>query len=481
MPVRSPARCVSTARRRITSSASARAAWIPIPATIRAATTTRNARLRSSTIVLVAAEERRALRLGQCADECPGVHPPVLPRHHHPHEALLRRRGRLWTILRRFRKMTRASSRPARTRPRRGSAPMTGDGTTTKATNWNETTCAWDTTNGPQKPSSCSAGKIPSLNANVSAKTCSWGWDDESKPCVEGYTHSWSTTRCSYRRSTAKTPKPACQEPQSEATWSCSNEKWEHDPVTADACHANPQNTIGYIYDEWRSTSCAYASRAVGPPSCTGTLEWDISNCEWSCVVIDLTFSFPALISEQTSQATYEQSLDVSFNSDGSITLSEQLVGPNSSSTVSLGSWATGADVAQASSVVEYRLTASSGGQCTGSSSWAAFSGLTVGVFGEAAAGQVTASCSYAFRYADGRRRKHRQHPHSVVHPGGFRSWPAWANELAERSRTLVTISIVLVPQRLRWYTLNCNEVPPRPAQTGLGGVSQTWIGGLTT
>ena len=151
-----------------------------------------------------------------------------------------------------------------------------GDGTTTKATNWNETTCAWDTTNGPQKPSSCSAGKIASLNANVSAKTCSWGWDDESKPCVEGYTHSWSTTRCSYRRSTAKTPKPACQEPQSEATWSCSNEKWEHDPVTADACRVNPQNTIGYIYDEWRSTSCDYDSRAVRAPSCNGTLEWKL-------------------------------------------------------------------------------------------------------------------------------------------------------------------------------------------------------------
>ena len=275
-----------------------------------------------------------------------------------------------------------------------------GDGTTTKATNWNETTCAWDTTNGPQKPSSCSAGKIPSLNANVSAKTCSWGWDDESKPCVEGYTHSWSTTRCSYRRSTAKTPKPACQEPQSEATWSCSSERWEHGTVTADACHANPQNTIGYIYDQWRSTSCTYASRPVRAPSCAGTLEWE--SCKWECVVIDIQFSLPSLISRETSRVSTEQNLDVTFSSDGSITLLEQLVGPNRRSTVSLGSWATGADVAEASSVAQYRLSATNGGLCSGSSSWAAFSSLGVGVFGEASVGESMTDCTYQFRYTDG-------------------------------------------------------------------------------
>ena len=76
-----------------------------------------------------------------------------------------------------------------------------------------------------------------------------------------------------------KDPKPACQQGQSEATWSCSSERWEHGTVTADACHANPQNTIGYIYDEWRSTSCDYDSRAVRAPSCNGTLEW--YQCKW--------------------------------------------------------------------------------------------------------------------------------------------------------------------------------------------------------
>ena len=95
-----------------------------------------------------------------------------------------------------------------------------------------------------------------------------------------------------------------------------------------------------------------------------------------------------------------------SFNADDccerdTSALEEQLVGPNRTSAISLGNWATGADVARASEVVEYRLTGNNGGQCTGSSSWAAFSGLTVGVFGEAAMGQVTASCSYAFRYED--------------------------------------------------------------------------------
>ena len=85
-----------------------------------------------------------------------------------------------------------------------------------------------------------------------------------AKPCQEGYTHSWSTTSCSYRRSSSRVPKPACQEGETEATWSCSSERWVHGTATADACHANPQNTIGYIYDRWQSASCTYGSRAVG-------------------------------------------------------------------------------------------------------------------------------------------------------------------------------------------------------------------------
>ena len=54
-------------------------------------------------------------------------------------------------------------------------------------------------------------------------------------------------------------------------------------------------------------------------------------------------FSFPSQITQQTSAATYEQNLDLTFNSDGSITLVENLVGPNSTTTTSLGNWATGA------------------------------------------------------------------------------------------------------------------------------------------
>ena len=155
-----------------------------------------------------------------------------------------------------------------------------GDGTTTKATNWNETTCAWDTTNGPQKPSSCSAGKIPSLNVNVSAKTCSWGWDDASKPCVEGYTHSWSTTSCSYRRSTAKTPTPACQEGESEATWSCSDEEWQHGTATASACGV--VNGLGRVYDRWQLASCSYGYTTLAPPSTTACESANWISCAWS-------------------------------------------------------------------------------------------------------------------------------------------------------------------------------------------------------
>ena len=151
----------------------------------------------------------------------------------------------------------------------------------------------------------------------------------------------------------------------------------------------------------WNSSACDYSgTSAVDPIACNGTLRWKL-DCTWECIILDIQFSFPSLISEQTSQASTEQNLDLAFNSDGSITLEEQLVGPNRTSAISLGNWATGADVARASEVVEYRLTGNNGGQCTGSSSWAAFSGLTVGVFGEAAMGQVTASCSYAFRYED--------------------------------------------------------------------------------
>ena len=226
-----------------------------------------------------------------------------------------------------------------------------------------------------------------------------------TKPCEEGYTHSWSTTSCSYRRSTSKIPKPACQEPQSEATWSCSDEEWQHGTVTAPACRE--VNGLGRVYDRWQLASCNYGYSTASPPTnCSGRLEWDISNCEWDCAILDLQFSFPALISEQTSQATYEQSLDVSFNSDGSITLTEILTGPgitgaDGTTVTSLGSWATGSEVARASEVVEYRLAGTDWGSCYGPTAWTAFSGLALSVMGEAHVGQVAVSCRYEFRYAE--------------------------------------------------------------------------------
>ena len=101
-----------------------------------------------------------------------------------------------------------------------------------------------------------------------------------AKPCVEGYTHSWSTTSCSYRRSTAKTPTPACQEPQSEATWSCSDEEWQHGTATASACRV--VNGLGRVYDRWQSTSCSYGYTTLAPPGDTacGSATFD-SSCTW--------------------------------------------------------------------------------------------------------------------------------------------------------------------------------------------------------
>ena len=155
----------------------------------------------------------------------------------------------------------------------------------------------------------------------------------------------------------------------------------------------------------WDLQGCEYVAVNVPPIACNGTLAWE--DCEWECVALDIQFSFPSVISQQTSQATYEQSLDLAFNSDGSITLIEILVGPgitgeDGMTITSLGNWATGADVARASEVVEYRLAGTDWGQCFGSSSWAPFSGLAMMVAGEAHVGQVASSCRFEFRYADG-------------------------------------------------------------------------------
>ena len=155
---------------------------------------------------------------------------------------------------------------------------------------------------------------------------------------------------------------------------------------------------------EWNTASCRYDWDPVTRPSCVGTLRWEDTTCSWDCVILDITFSFPAQITEQTSAMTQEQSLVLSFDADGSITLVEDLSGPNSSRTVSLGNWATGSDVDQVSSLVEYRLALIDWGQCSmGSSSWSAFSGLYVGVVGEAAVGQTASSCNYEFRNSDTR------------------------------------------------------------------------------
>ena len=77
----------------------------------------------------------------------------------------------------------------------------------------------------------------------------------------------------------------------------------------------------------WNSTACDFSNTsAVNPVACSGTLEWDL--CRWKCVALDIQFSFPSVISQQASSAATEQNLDVQLNSDGSITLAEQLVGP---------------------------------------------------------------------------------------------------------------------------------------------------------
>ena len=194
-----------------------------------------------------------------------------------------------------------------------------------------------------------------------------------TKPCVEGYTHSWSTTNCSYRRSTAKTPKPACQEPRSEATWSCSDEEWQHGTVTADACHANPQNTIGYIYDQWRSTSCAYASRAVRAPSCDGTLSW-ITSCKWECIAFppieEATISAPNLSFTCHTDGENIAACGVSFNSDGTIT-GDDINNPDWGSNHDLGTWATvpqGVSITEATGMTVFTATRTSIQQIGGSS-----------------------------------------------------------------------------------------------------------------
>ena len=254
-----------------------------------------------------------------------------------------------------------------------------------------DSACAWVDATAPPQPddTACGAATLDSACA----------WVDATAPPQPDDTACGSATldsACAWVDATAP-PQPddtACGAAtlNSSCAWVAATA-----PADPGGCPAEGQ--------AWDLQGCEYVAVNVPPIACNGTLAWE--DCEWECVALDIQFSFPSVISQQTSQATYEQILDLAFNSDGSITLMEVLVGPgitgeDGMTITSLGNWATGADVARASEVVEYRLAGTDWGQCFGSSSWAPFSGLAMMVAGEAHVGQVASSCRFEFRYADG-------------------------------------------------------------------------------
>ena len=251
----------------------------------------------------------------------------------------------------------------------------------------------------PTRRPHCSEGKDWEWNTT----SCAWvKVDVDQGACYNsgGYTYvydTWLSTACDYTTTSSVDPRPASNACGS-ASWNTASCGWG-DPPALPSRSGCPGTGLAWG-TTINSNTCTYNTVAVTQPTdCIGTLEWE--RCAWMCPAVKITFSFPSVISEQTSQAATEQNLDLAFNSDGSITLVETLVGPNSTTRTSPGNWATGADVARVSEVVEYRLAGNNGVHCTGSSSWAAFSGLTVGVFGEAAVGQATTSCNYEFRNED--------------------------------------------------------------------------------
>ena len=249
----------------------------------------------------------------------------------------------------------------------------------------------------PTRKNYCSTGQDWEWNTT----TCSWDEVDvDPDACYNrsGYTYvydTWLATACDYTTTSSVDPQPSndC----GTGSWSTASCGWG-DPPALPSRSGCPGTGLAWG-NTINNNTCTYNTVAVTQPSCSKTLEWEL--CAWECPAFKITFSFPSLISQQISRATYEQNLDLTFNSDGSITLVENLVGPNSTTRTSLGNWATGADVGEASSVVEYRLSATNGGLCSGSSSWAAFSSLGVGVFGEASVGESMTDCTYQFRNED--------------------------------------------------------------------------------
>ena len=245
----------------------------------------------------------------------------------------------------------------------------------------------------PTRKNYCSTGQDWEWNTT----TCSWDEVDvDPDACYNrsGYTYvydTWLATACDYTTTSSVDLEPTAGTCET-VDWSTASCGW----VTTDNTPTDPGGCPGQG-QAWDRQGCEYVAVNVPPIACDGTLEWQ-QDCTWDCIILEIEFSFPSLISEQTSAATYEQNLDLTFNSDGSITLIENLVGPNSTTTTSLGNWATGADVAQVSSVVEYRLALTDWGTCPGSSGWSPFSGLALGVFGEAHVGQTAISCNYEFR-----------------------------------------------------------------------------------
>ena len=186
----------------------------------------------------------------------------------------------------------------------------------------------------PTRKPHCSAGQDWEWNTT----TCAWDEVDVNPgACYNsgGITYiedTWLSTSCSYTTTSSVDLEPSAGTCETVA-WDGAGCAWE----VSDSTPTDPGGCPGQG-QAWDLQGCAYVAVSVSPIACDGTLEWE--DCGWKCIVLDITLSFPTLISEQTSAATYEQNLDVTFNSDGSITLMEQLVGPDSSRTISLGYWA---------------------------------------------------------------------------------------------------------------------------------------------